>query len=336
MSKTLYKSDSKPIGKLDKIGTPGSYRNVPIDVEVIAGQRPTQLAKISEHFSKEGRDMGCSNPTFNYALWSPPLVASVTNDAGEEELRLFDGDHRRHMYAMAHPNAETMPAYVVAVKELSDATGLFVKYNKTRRAGISPEQLFICLWHMNNTEAKEFGKILKKVGLRVAADPSLVDPLHCVPPSSSKPHIPFNALQRSVNMCRGYKNTYRAASKPALNLNLAPIQYASDFFSTNFGVLQEIGSEEFQAMVALGFYFPKVTNGSWDKYVSDFMINHFQLWGTRKKAFTHWKERGGDRHRKAAQSIVLGLIDDLSNGAGCPSGLKKYLNNRSTKKKLKS
>ena len=325
MSFKLFKTEKDEISEIKVIGVPGKPERVPVDIEVIAGQRPTKRSKIKEHFVKEGKDMrGEATPVFNHALWSLPQAARWTED-GEKVTKLFDGDHRRHMFQIAFPKQTHMDAFVVNVADEAEAIGLFIKHNKTRRSAITADQLFICEWNKGEPDSLELGNVLKTIGLRVAADSTVYDALHSVPRNSSKPHVSVNALRRSVAMCTDKKG----------NFDIAPLKYACAFFSS-FGPASEYAAEEFQGMVALGYYFSNVnTNTQWGVWVADRLDDLISTHGSRKDAFVWLKERGGDRHRKSAQCIALGIAEYLRKSKSCPADLKRYLSKPSILRALK-
>ena len=316
MSKKLWKNTEDSIGVIERVGTEGGIEDIPIDVQAIPGQRPTQRAKIKEHFDKEGKDLGYNKPVFSYALWSPPQVARLHNPKTDKtELFLFDGDHRRHMWALAHPADETMKGWVVTVSTIEEAIALFIKYNKTRRDSITPEALFICRWFLGDTDAIETGKLLKRLGLRVAADPTVIDPNHSVPPQSIKPHIPISAFLRSVKLCTDSKGV----------VNEKPLAYAANTLNSWGANQEKFGSEEFMALTAFGFYYPKyLADASMQKFLEGHLSSCFANEG-RASTFKEWKARGGNVHAMAAQSIVLGMVDSARNNSRMPLGFKQYV-----------
>ena len=316
MSKKLIKTNSEKIGNIKIVGTPGVYMDVDIDVQAIPGQRPTQRSKIKDHFDREAKDLGYEQPVFSHALWSPPQIALLHHpETGEEEMFLFDGDHRRHMYWMAFPKAQKMPAYVVRVNSIKEAIALFIKYNKTRRLAISPEALFICKWFLKDVDTVRLGVLLKKLGLRVAADPAVYDANHSVPPNSSKPHVPINAFLRAVKLCTDDTGT----------VNEAPLAYASETLNSWAPNQESFGSEEFQALAAFAHYYPKYLK---DKTMQKFLEGHLASCfanESRDATFRGWKARGGNVHGMAAQSICLGMIESARNNSRVPLSFKKYV-----------
>jgi hypothetical protein len=329
MSKLLYRSNKGPsankIGKILQRGSMGKLTDVPVDIPAIPGQRPTKREKLKDHMDKEGKDFGQPNALFNWALWSPPNVAKWYVD-GKPVSKIYDGDHRRHMYALSHPDESMIPAWVVEVNDEAEAIDCFIKSQSTRRTSLSPEDLFICNWHKKKPEALELGKVLKECGLRVASDPEIMDPQHSVPPSSAKPAVPVAAFKRCVAMCRDKKSGV---------LDTGPLKYANSFFAS-FGCDESYTSEEYQGMVALAYFFPKaVSNKKWESYVRGRLGDMFEMEGSRKSAFSRYKVLGGDVHRKAAQSIARGIADRLVGMTSCPEDLGKYLKNKTIRSKLK-
>ena len=326
MSHKRFNPSAVEMDEITILGNPGEIERVPIDIDSIPGQRPTDKATIKEHFIKEGKALGYDEPIFSYSLWSPPQVARFIDRNGRTKLVLFDGDHRRHMWALAHPKDKDMLAYVVDVGNLKEAQALFPKYNKTRRKPISAEALFICDVKMEDPDALEEEKLLRKYGVRVAAEPTIYDSAHSVPAGSSKPHVPINAFRRAVTLCTEKDGTFKEK----------PLEYACGLLATVMPSVHEYSSEAFQCLVALGVYYPKYLESKrLQEPLEDYLGSVLANCKVAKK-FNDWKLAGGNVHGMAAQSMVKGLIADVRGLNSTPRSFERAMKCRIIDEVLKA
>jgi len=139
------------------------------------------------------------NGYFDYAVWSRPSVAQLP----DESLHLYDGDHRRALFAASHPNAETMPAKVTKVNSYEEISDLFVFANKNGRKGLKANEVFVHeVRAANNKAASVTENHLVKCGLSVSLGTG--EPNSAVG-AQGGPEVQIKGFQKSIK-----DNTIRA------------------------------------------------------------------------------------------------------------------------------
>ncbi|HCI69151.1 MAG TPA: hypothetical protein DHV30_00525 [Balneola sp.] len=101
---------------------------------------------------------------FDGNLWQPPRAARIR---GTDEVYIFDGDHSKHLFCLAYPDAETMPVQVIEVEREEDIHKLFVATNKTSKTAITAEQVFVHNVHANEPKEMNHKNALDYAGLKI-------------------------------------------------------------------------------------------------------------------------------------------------------------------------
>jgi hypothetical protein len=101
---------------------------------------------------------------FDGALWQPPRAGRVKSTG---EVYIFDGDHSKHLFRLAHPAATTMPVQVIDVESKGDIHRLFVQTNNTCKTPISSEQIFVHNVHAGDNTVAKYEDACNAAGLKV-------------------------------------------------------------------------------------------------------------------------------------------------------------------------
>ena len=101
---------------------------------------------------------------FDGALWQPPRAGRVKSTG---EVYIFDGDHSKHLFKLANPDATTMPVQVIDVESKRDIHRLFVQTNNTCKTPISSEQIFVHNVHAGDISVAKYEDACNVAGLKV-------------------------------------------------------------------------------------------------------------------------------------------------------------------------
>jgi len=101
---------------------------------------------------------------FDGQMWQAPRAGRIR---GTNEVFIYDGDHSKHLFRHAYPNAKTMPVQVVDVDSKQEIHKLFVQTNKTCKTSITREQTFVHGFHAGEKSAMKYEDVLKESGMYV-------------------------------------------------------------------------------------------------------------------------------------------------------------------------
>tara|TARA_R100000808_G_scaffold6295_1_gene18864 strand:+ start:2144 stop:3154 length:1011 start_codon:yes stop_codon:yes gene_type:complete len=118
--------------------------------------RDTKLASLKKNMKVRGG--------FDGALWQAPRAGRV---ASTGEIYIFDGDHSKHLFMFAYPDAKTMPVQVIDVESKEEIHKLFVQTNATCKTPISSEQIFVHNYHAGDESVVKYATACKNAGLYV-------------------------------------------------------------------------------------------------------------------------------------------------------------------------
>tara|TARA_R110000787_G_scaffold51408_2_gene121853 strand:+ start:14607 stop:15641 length:1035 start_codon:yes stop_codon:yes gene_type:complete len=101
---------------------------------------------------------------FDGGIWQPPRAGRVKSTG---EVYIFDGDHSKHLFILANPDATTMPVQVIDVESKRDIHRLFVQTNNTCKTPISSEQIFVHNVHAGDLSVVKYEDACTVAGLKV-------------------------------------------------------------------------------------------------------------------------------------------------------------------------
>lgn len=101
---------------------------------------------------------------FDGDLWQPPRAGRIRSTG---EVFIFDGDHSKHLFRLANPEATTMPVQVIDVDSKRDIHRLFVQTNNTCKTPISSEQIFVHNVHAGDLSVAKYEDACTSAGLKV-------------------------------------------------------------------------------------------------------------------------------------------------------------------------
>ncbi len=118
--------------------------------------RDTEIKALKKNMAVRGG--------FDGDLWQPPRAGRIRSTG---QIYIFDGDHSRHLYIHAHPDAKTMPVQVIDVDSKSDIHDLFVQTNSSCKTSISSEQILVHNYHAGSKSASEIANLCAEAGLYI-------------------------------------------------------------------------------------------------------------------------------------------------------------------------
>lgn len=116
--------------------------------------RDTEISALKKNMAVRGG--------FDGDLWQPPRAGRVRTTG---KVFIFDGDHSRHLYKYAYPEAKTMPVQVIDVDSKADIHTLFVQTNSTCKTPITSEQVLVHNYHAGDKKAQNVASLCEEVGL---------------------------------------------------------------------------------------------------------------------------------------------------------------------------
>jgi hypothetical protein len=313
--KTSLGLPAQPFASYGVVGNPGHFDLLPVSIlSSILGQRITSKKKVIA-FLKKARG-------FDWSLYSPILVARITNEDGSYSYYVYDGDHRLMMFTLTFGPDDKIPCYVVDFNNTREVAERFNQINARRRTSVTKEQQFICDYFADNQEVKRLSKVLSNVRLRVADDSSCApNGLHEVPLHSSDPAISANALRQCVRVA-GTTSAFKDAT------NLLKSSFPND---------SEVLSELIQSLTLfLKTYESSFAKGT--KRVPDPFAQFTTFFKTvastkanQKDLANMWKFAGGRIHHKEKECTALGILEGFLQS---PQG--KLLKSRFKRNKLEN
>ena len=116
--------------------------------------RDTEIKALKKNMAVRGG--------FDGDLWQPPRAGRIRSTG---EIYIFDGDHSRHLYIHAHPEAKTMPVQVIDVDCKGDIHSLFVQTNSSCKTSITSEQILVHNYHAGSKPASDIASLCAESGL---------------------------------------------------------------------------------------------------------------------------------------------------------------------------
>ena len=133
----------------------GRMEDLPIDTPSLIN-RDTEEKALKKILKSRGG--------FDGALWQPPRAGRIKSSG---EVYIFDGDHSKHLFKLANPDATTMPVQVIDVDSKRDIHRLFVQTNNTCKTPISSEQIFVHNVHAGDSSVAKYEDACTVAGLKV-------------------------------------------------------------------------------------------------------------------------------------------------------------------------
>jgi hypothetical protein len=291
--KAILGHSVQPLLTYKPVGKKGHFDELSVStLSSILGQRITSDKKVRSFLKKANG--------FDWALYSPILVARIDNKDSSYSYYVYDGDHRKEMFLLTFGPEAKIPCWVTDFDNMTDVAVRFNQINARRRTSVTQEQQFICDYFAGNQEVKELSKTLSKFGLRVADDKRRVpDGFHEVPLYSSDPAISANALRQCVKVS-GTSSAFKDASA------LLKRSFPND---------SEIFSELIQSLTLfLKTYeneFAKSTKRVPNPFANfaTFFITVASTKANQKDLANMWKFAGGRIHHKEKECTALGILD---------------------------
>ena len=128
-----------------------------VSVDVIGDVNRDTKASLISKYLKDG---------WQWSLFTPIAVAQFPEGSGIPD-KLVDGDHRRHMYRLAFPNAKTIPALIYKLNDMQEYHKLFSDINCYKRKSASKEEVFLHEVLSGDTRAESVNSHLITCGLSV-------------------------------------------------------------------------------------------------------------------------------------------------------------------------
>ena len=282
------------IGKVEKIKTPTVVGSKPtllmVPVAIPSYRNRKTCASTIKKYLKKG---------FDYKLWSPPQVAKLPSG----EMYLYDGDHRRAMFKIAHPNDVLMEAQVVDVSSLEEVSRLFVAINKTNRKTLAAEETFVHEVLAKQQDDLDTEKHLNDCKLSVALGTG--EPNDFV--GSTIGYV--NQTPVSVKI-KGFKDAIREVNKTS-------VQKASELIQTTWSTENSVSVELLYGFARIFKDIPQLSdvktypkfNTVWSNWLA------FQKSGNAKSAAFHktMKKIGGSEHHKEGLCVALGILEEFKD-----------------------
>ncbi len=280
MSNTLIKSTK-------------SAPNTPPTIPIIGSPPTWGMRKVGTIRSKinrstfEDRIRKYLRKGFDWRMYIPLHIA-VVEELNDAEL-LLDGDHRKHMAALAFNDEMLVPVVLVKVDTEKEYHKLFWQMNMSHRTNVSAEEAFIHQYYSDCPVALATKDNLDSAGVYIFGSPE---------PGGKVGHVGGLSVKRG-GFDRAVKDTGIDAVTKAARLMEGVWQTAT-----------KLKPELHWAFSILYADYPHLSNGS--KVQSD-----WELWVTRTlgsytqdKTATDFKTKGGNVHHRAAESIAVAILQD--------------------------
>jgi hypothetical protein len=294
MSKKLHGSqrridelqESSRKGDIEVKGTKGRLGMVPITTEGIV-QRKTSVNTILAYL--EGG--------FDWSKFSPVDVCEFTESKREEAL--VDGDHRKHLFMLAFPDATEIPAWITPVADEKEYHRIFAAKNKHNRKNANPEETFLHDYLGGDADAILTGGHLIKCKVAVEGSPD--DPVKGYVGPPDQPLVKVGGFAKAVEK-HGIGNVKRAVS----TIKLAGWGCTPDD--------RYIQVELLGAVALMYKMYPKLKAKSrrtrypaeFESWFKDHLSNCDQ-----KSMAKQWKRLGNDVHHFGVESTALGMLKDF-------------------------
>ena len=129
--------------------------DLPVDTPSLIN-RDTEIKNLKKNLKVRGG--------FDGHMWQAPRAGRI---AATEEVYIFDGDHSKHLFRLAYPDAKTMPVQVIDVESKEEIHKLFVQTNKSCKTPITAAQTFVHRFHAGEESVMKYADILNESGMYV-------------------------------------------------------------------------------------------------------------------------------------------------------------------------
>jgi hypothetical protein len=175
----IYKKETETPIEADSIPVSGvepTLGRMPVSVSGLVN-RPTLAMTIKNYVKDRG---------FAWTLWVPPKVArfpigyvpsekfenNFYEDPDDGRLyALLDGDHRKHMLKLSHPDRSDMSVLIVDVENEEEYHKLFYEINFKNRKNASPNETFLHRVLSGEQTQVELADLLEECGVGVQGSP---------------------------------------------------------------------------------------------------------------------------------------------------------------------
>lgn len=283
---------------------------VPADIRALVN-RPTWIATINGYLLNG----------FDWCKWVPPKVARFPHgyipnekfienflEGPDGRLRaLLDGDHRKHMYALAFPTATTMPAQLIDVRDEEHYHELFYEINFKNRKNANPNEVFLHLYLSGTVDAIKVANILLYCGVGVQGSPEPGGTVGCDTAALVNVSNLKTALKVANDNCDALKEA------------------CEDIMSTWSFTPGEtkIAGDLLGGVAVIRDQYPEIAN-------SKKLEAEFQKWLAAQSGYTmkdvarDLKVKGGDVGNKQAESVAYGIVKDFRKfNGGCITTKRK-------------
>ena len=258
---------------------PSWMANLPqVDVNIPSKvNRDTQATILERHLNKTGG--------FDYRLWDAPKIAELPDGS----RFLYDGDHSRHLYKLAFPEADKMPVALRNIDTIEELHQLFHMINGAARKNVSAEERFVHEYLSGDVKAKKTAQELTACNLQV----------YC----SNEPNGTVGSASGRGVRIRGFRKSVSTSS-------LQAVKKAAQLIENTFQVEKTCNSELLEGLAIVLNDYPEVAeDGVYEKsFVNWFKANKVNSQGPLS---TSWKNRGGCVHNKQGASLAKGIILDF-------------------------
>ena len=283
---------------------------LPKTEDIVVHGRPGRHADVSVHIQGDiNRDTDGRRVKKNlkegwkWTLYSPIIVAVFPN----KEQLLLDGDHRRHMYRLTFPDADTIPAYLIEVENLEDYHRLFYEVNWEKRKNATKEQVFVHQVKAKIPTALALNLELIRCGVSIYGSSDTGGVVGFV----NGPNVSVGAFRRTLK---------RGSGEAKMSINILRKAWPKD---------TKLQGELMEAIALLYSVYP-ILDDQQSQISKDFDNWFVKLLGmySQHNAASDYKSRGGRVHHRHAESIARGLITDyrraqLTNGVTAKYKQKK-------------
>jgi hypothetical protein len=284
---------------------------LPDSNDIIVHGRPGQHADISVNIQGDiNRDTDSRRVKKNlregwkWTLYSPIIVAVFPDG----EQLLLDGDHRRHMYRLTFPEAQTIPAYLIEVENMEDYHKLFYEVNWEKRKNATKEEVFVHQVKAKISSAIDLNLELIRCGVSVYGSSDRGGVVGFV----NGPNVSVGAFRRTLK--RGPNEAKKAIA-------LLKRTWPAD---------TKLQGELMEAVALLHVVYPILGDAAKSKIAEDFenWFGNFLSMYSQHAVASDFKSRGGRVHHRHAESIARGLISDYRRAQLINGAVAKYKQNK--------
>ena len=262
-------------------GSVGQMAHVPVDVPSKINRHTNGV--LLSRYTKDG---------FDWNKWALPTVAQLPD--GQQYL--LDGDHRRHMYKQFHPEADDMPAWVIAVATVEEFHRLFVEINSTYRKNVSGDEAFIHMVHAGDEKAIKLKEQLIGCGVSVNGSPETGG----VQGAPKSKHVKISSFKRAIKI-GDEASVAKAVSMIESAWDAARYPLWSD----------KVHGELMQAFAAIYRNYKCLSNGS--DYQTDFenWVSTILSANPPNEVASDYKKKGGAKQHKQGYCIALAIVSEF-------------------------